>query len=353
MKNSFGQIIIEVLAAVALFSVLAFSIAVIAKEIFLVSIQSQKKEKAIYLAQELMEAIRSIGEENFEKLKEGIYTLEFKEGQWELSNEKSSGEFSHQVSIKNRDDLGKIKEIKVEVFWQEPESQEKQSFSLSEFFTASKIFVLELNSLSYLKGIPEAWSASEYTVLLSIKPKDLSQLQQGSGIFASQDLSENPESQTYLQIEYNEGNYQLRLGEETFLVGPVLEKWSQLAIVRQGELLKIYYDGKETFSGALGSKEKQDFSIYLLGTCATKTKSFAGFYKNLIIFNRALSFEEISSLFSGKPISFEGLKLYWKMEEGEGGTVKDYSLFGVNGEIVGTPFWKKIQISSWREVGEF
>jgi hypothetical protein len=350
-KKFSGQILLEILIAVALFSLAAFSVAPVLTDVINVVIDGMEKQKAVYLGIEGLEAIRAIIRENFDKLESGDYFLKVSNWSWELSKEiQRENGFLRQINIKEHENLEEIKKVKIKV-----EKSEKILFDILQYFGKTKNFALELSSSSYLIGQPNPWQGLAYTILFWVKPKNLFQAE-GAGLFANQDTSQSPQGSNYLQIEFDgASNYQIRIGENTFLIGPTLNKWDQLAITWNGTNLNTYYNGEESVSQILPPEEgKTDFKNYLLGVSSDKTKSFEGVYKNLMIFERALTQEEIFDLFSGKLPSLEGLKLYWKINEGEGNLVEDFGPFNVSGEITGQPLWRKIlTLSSWKQVADF
>jgi len=350
-KNS-GQIIIEVLFSVALFSLVAFSVAVILKDGLEVLTLGMEKQRAIYLAKEGMEALESIAKDNFEQLKDGSFFLEFLGGNWEISDKEEKIEkFSRKINLEGEKDFEELKKGEVKIEWESPLIYGKNSLSLFKYFVNPKTFALELDSQSYVIGEPSPWEGQNYSIFLSLFPKTALQ-ENGAGLFASKEEAGN----TLLQIESDGNlNYQLRIGNKTFLIGEIKEKWTQIGITFDGSYLRIYYDGKESSSQSLSLDEgRVEFSRYLLGTSFNKQKGFSGIYKNLIIFDRSLNQNEISDLFSGKIPSSDGLRLYWKMVEGEGDSIKDFSSYNVSGKITGQILWKKIfNFSVWKEVGDF
>lgn len=355
IKKLFGQIVIEVLISIALFSLVAFSIVTVLKDITSVLIGGINKMKATYLAKEGMEGILAILQENFQELKEGIWDLEASEGKWKFSEEiKEKNGFLRKIFIENLENLKELKKVGVEINWVNFENQKEEKISFSKYLTNLKDYILELNSSSYLSATPNQWSGQNYTIVFSVKPKMLSQLE-GAGLFASQDTSEFSPSGLVLQIEFDGiSNYQVKIGENTFLIGPIKENWTQLAVTWDGNEFKTYYDGKLQSSQILSLEEEVEFKDYILGISSDKTKSFIGFYKNLMIFGRALNEEEIANLFSGNFPSLEGLRLFWKINEGEGNIVTDYSPSNISGSISGLPYWENfLNINSFEEVADF
>ena len=354
-SKNLGQVTIEIIIASAIFSLLALSIAPVIKDISNTLVNGTKKQEAVYLAQEGLEAVQAIAQNNFSELKKGSYGIKALNGRWELleKNQKENG-FWRQINIENYAPFEKTKDVQAKIEWARPQFKENGYFALSEIVPNPNIFALNLNSSSYLIGNPSPWQGKAYTIILSVKPKSVSQ-KKGAGLFANQDASQGKPAQS-LQIESDgNSNYQLRIGKNTFLIGSILDRWTQLIITWDGSVLKTYYNGKKIISQNLPSEQGNTlFKAYLLGTSSEKTKNFAGLYKNLIIFKRALNKEEALDIFSGKLPSLEGLELYWKMDEGKENLVKDYGPFNVSGNIVGQPLWTKIlTLSSFKEVGNF
>ena len=248
MKKQKGQIILEVLISIALFSLVALSIAVIARDIVDVAIREMRKIESFYLAREGIEAIRAIGRADFEKLKNGIVGVEEINGQWEITRGvQKIRDFFRKITIENSP-FEETKKIKVEVSFKDKNFKPENSVTLSGYLANKKIFALELNSSSYLKGDPIPWQASSWTIVFFVKPKTLSQIE-GASLFANQDTSQNPQETGFLQIEFDgNADYQVKINDNTFRFGNIQDKWTFLAIVWDGGNFKTYIDGKNTLS---------------------------------------------------------------------------------------------------------
>ncbi len=355
-KKSSGQILLEILISVALFTFLAFSVAPALRDITNVLVGDIKRQRAVYLGREGLEAVRAIAEADFSKLREGNHGLNISNWSWEfLGKSDRESDFIRQINIKDQKAFEELKRASVRIEWEEALFKNQNFSILYQYFVNPEIFAIELNLNSYLMGQPIPWQALSYTILLSVKPGEIIQ-EEGATLFGSQDISQVVEFTQFLQIEIDgAANYQIRIGENTFLIGPVSNRWSQLAVTWNGLNLKTFYNGQKTTSQIL-SPEKGNiaFKNYLLGISGDRRKSFKGVYKNLMIFERALSSKEVSDLFSGRRPSLEGLKLYWRMEKGEGSLVKDFGPFNVFGNITGQPVWREIlNLFSWEKVADF
>jgi len=355
--NSAGQIILEVLISVALFALVAFSIATVLRSAPEVLINDIQKGRALYLAREALEAVKAIAQDDFTQLQNGKYALTASEGKWMLTNDEGKeGEFYRQVYIQDYDKDKEIKKISAKVKWSLPYFQKENVLTLNLYLTNTNIFGLQLGSPNnYLIANIVPWEASSYTVVLWVKPLATNQ-PEGSSLFANQNVNQLQNLLGFLQIEIDaNSNYQVNLGNFSLTIGPIENKWSQLAVTWDGATLRTYYNGEEKSSQSLNKNDgDKSFSAYLVGTSADKTKGFLGIYKNLMVFDRALTSKEIRNLFSGDLPSLEGLRLYWKMNEGEGNLVQDFSPFDIAGEIIGQPLWRNIlEIKTWEEVADF
>jgi prepilin-type N-terminal cleavage/methylation domain-containing protein len=127
--NQRGYSIIEVMLAIAIFAMFAG----VFVSAFVQGQQSTalagKKTRATILAEEGLEAVRSIRNNGFNGLAEGQYGLEISNGQWSLepSPENING-FTRVITIENLTEDHKL--ITSDISWQE-ESDRKSSLSLA------------------------------------------------------------------------------------------------------------------------------------------------------------------------------------------------------------------------------
>ena len=135
-------------------------------------------------------------------------------------------------------------------------------------------------------------------------------------------------------------------------------KWYHVAVTfKEGET-KIYIDGVEKASKkysrlntvSLGTKHSDESGgqarCFWIGYSYNEQRSFNGSVAEARIWNRALSAEEIQAVnhfYTVDPTS-EGLIAYWKFDEGEGQTVKDYSSSGYNLTIENLPKWEFVTL---------
>lgn len=353
-KQFSGQIIIEVLIGVALFALVGFSVATISRDIVDVLVEGLKRQQAVYLAKEGLEAIYAIASQDFSLLPEGDnWGLKILNNKWVLVNEKEKiGEFERYIRIQDISSFLEMKKIQVNLEWESPLFSRPRKVSLSQYFVNPLDFTLKLTSPSFITAQISPWSASSYTIIFWVKPTTLAQ-EDGAVLFANAQTSQIP---SFLGIEFNEtGHYQLRLKEKTFIIGEAKDKWVQIGISWDGANLATYLDGNQTSLETLSLEEGNiEFQNYLLGAPLDQKKGFEGYYKNFMVFGRALNKEEILNLFLGELPSQEELRVYWKINEGDGRIIKDYSKFNVQGTITGTPLWEKfLNLLEYEEVADF
>ena len=119
--------------------------------------------------------------------------------------------------------------------------------------------------------------------------------------------------------------------------------WHSAIVVynRQSQTLRLFVDGVQTGSTAdassIGASNLQATSTFELagteGGCGSSCY-FNGSLSDFRIWSRALSAQEISALYTNQPISNQGLAAWWKMNEGSGTTIKDYSGNGITGSLM-------------------
>lgn len=123
------------------------------------------------------------------------------------------------------------------------------------------------------------------------------------------------------------------------------DKWVHIAVVLDGAQNKItlYQDGEVAAYDDMNSdiklidlnetyKANSATQQFYLGRSYDNNRGFDGLMSEVRIWNRALTAEEINAkdhFYSVDPAS-DGLVAYWKMNEGEGTTIKDYTVNGNN-----------------------
>lgn len=131
-------------------------------------------------------------------------------------------------------------------------------------------------------------------------------------------------------------------------------RWYHIAGVVDSEnsLVSLYVDGVLVKQGALkGSGVATQGNLFIgaresLGS-GIGTEFFNGFIREVRLWNHARSAMElqqtIGTLLGGAE---SGLVGYWPLSDGEGITFKDYSAYGRNGTLLGTPRWLRI-LNPW------
>lgn len=135
-------------------------------------------------------------------------------------------------------------------------------------------------------------------------------------------------------------------------------KWTHLAVTVDGNDIKLYQDGFMIKTEELHYDMKDvDFSEVYTSTDTRKQQEFAigygynndRFFEGQVaearIWNRALTLQEIKAPnhFYYVNESSEGLVAYWKINEGSGSVIKDYTLNGNN--LVG----QKLEDKTWTD----
>ena len=121
------------------------------------------------------------------------------------------------------------------------------------------------------------------------------------------------------------------------------EQWAHIAVVLDGEAntVTLYQDGVQLAQETMDSDIKEiDFTEtytgnegqqrFYLGRAYSNVRDFNGKMSEVRIWNKALTSEEINAAnhFYTVPADSEGLVAYWKMDEGEGNLIHDYTANG-------------------------
>ena len=94
---------------------------------------------------------------------------------------------------------------------------------------------------------------------------------------------------------------------------------------------------KEAVTYINGTKYKKTFTTAPLAINSFQSGASRDWYK-LIIYNRALSEEDIADLNKGT-VTYNGLLRYYKFDNGDASFVRDYSNNHINASIIGEPNW--------------
>lgn len=144
----------------------------------------------------------------------------------------------------------------------------------------------------------------------------------------------------------NQTNYQGE-NQEVKLTGAALptDKWAHIAVVLDGtaKTVTLYQDGEQIATAAMNSdiktidltetyKNNQGTQQFYLGRAYDNSRDFCGKMSEVRIWNKALTSEEIKAAnhFYTVPADSEGLVAYWKLDDGTGYVIKDYTANGNN-----------------------
>lgn len=143
-------------------------------------------------------------------------------------------------------------------------------------------------------------------------------------------------------------------------------KWQHIAVTFDNGLVKVYIDGKKKGEMDFSATETQlssvDFMVphsdesdgkprcFWIGYSYDNDRSFNGYMSEVRLWNKALTEEEINAenhfykLNLKDESLMESVLAYWKFNDGNGSTVKDYSKYGNNLTAEKALSWKKVSL---------
>lgn len=108
-----------------------------------------------------------------------------------------------------------------------------------------------------------------------------------------------------------------------------LNTWTHIAVVynRTDRVLKVYYDGEEVYNATSVNYSVLNMgnSGFNIGKSYDDNRSFNGEFSEFRIWNVARSQEDIKANPYEVPANSEGLVAYWRINDGNGSTVKDHT----------------------------
>jgi uncharacterized protein len=142
-------------------------------------------------------------------------------------------------------------------------------------------------------------------------------------------------------IDENADNVMQTFGNGELTIG----EWHFFAIVFNVGQLNIYLDEHE-YTGALTGKSlNKATSPVTLGATLHNNVYFTGQLANISVWNYPCTQAEIQTHRSNLVVGDEsGLVAYWKLNEGQGTTVRDLSTSSCNGTLSGDPRWDLAQV---------
>lgn len=136
-----------------------------------------------------------------------------------------------------------------------------------------------------------------------------------------------------LLIDANDGGGRSGQGISHFVENAIVNdnKWHHIACARKGGVLSAYIDGKQTDDDATNFPTSDiggGVDDWTLGKCYSGGSTLLplnGEIKEVQIWNKALTKEEVNHYMNGVGGNEVGLVRYWNLSEGEGTEVNDYS----------------------------
>ncbi|MCM1503044.1 MAG: DUF1735 and LamG domain-containing protein [Bacteroidales bacterium] len=145
-----------------------------------------------------------------------------------------------------------------------------------------------------------------------------------------------------------------------------LDRWYHIAVTFDRGIVKVYLDGKMKASGDFSGGDIQLKSVnfkvkhsdesdnqprcFWVGYSYDNDRSFNGSMAEVRMWNRALTEEEINApnhfykINTKDPSQMAGLVAYWKFNDKNGSTVKDYSGFGNDLQSASSIVWKDVEL---------
>ncbi len=118
MRNDSGQMLVEVLIALALFVIIITSVITIFFNGQLSAVDNSKVREASSISRNGIEAVRFIRDANWENMLDGQYGLEFSGGQWQFNGTSDVvGEYTRTISISTEEE--NVKKIVSQVTWED------------------------------------------------------------------------------------------------------------------------------------------------------------------------------------------------------------------------------------------
>ncbi len=374
LQNQKGAGLLELLVAVAVFTVGILAFGHLFTASYTTSTYNINENEALDLAREGLEAVRSIRNNDFEDLAPGEYELTLVENKWTLTTfaeepETINERYKRTIEISNYEEDENRKKVVSTVTWKD--GQESVSLTERLTFWQEGRYALEFsesgNSVEIEQhGVFKLKANESFSYGLWYKGTQTS-----SGAFLSISYNNSPHRGADLWLDSSAGDVAVHL----------IHSWSDDAIKRrtdsEGEGFIAVNDGNwhHIFATYDGSKNASGVKIYVDGVFQpegthvdtltsdviyeegwptrmsgrsdgdkNQSNPVLGLIDDVRIYNKTLSQAEIQNLYDKRyrsDVASDNLVGWWSMNEGEDNTVYDKSGNDNDGTIEGAT-WTEI-----------
>jgi hypothetical protein len=156
------------------------------------------------------------------------------------------------------------------------------------------------------------------------------------------------------QLEFFAGNGDSTWQTTTQVGGFPLDRWAHVAVVYTGTTVRLYIDGRlsstRTLSQPIAPNTTRPFAIGASLRDGPVEYPYAGRIADLRMWDVALSDAEIQAVLAGGPTKPKHLVAAWRLDEGQGSTVWDWTGQGHDGAIqlatgVSAPEWDSERVT--------
>lgn len=216
--------------------------------------------------------------------------------------------------------------------------------------TNMKAFTLEA-----LVNMTERKNANSLSTIMGIEGKFLVRVGDvGVPVDQIQVVWDSGKAGTWGNVEGKLSNANMKLAQ--------MNQWYHVAVTFDGTTIKCYLDGKEVGTTTQDVPASVHFGVehndeqapqgqqitrcFWVGYAYDNARDFKGMMSELRIWNKVLTPDEINApnhFYQVDP-NTEGLVTYWKMNEGKGNVIKDYSVYGNNLAVQSDLDWRVVSV---------